>query len=46
MAAVPKYPVTPAVLVLRGAGVAYAAHLYDYVERGGTRAGTAGLRRA
>lgn len=32
-----KYPVTPAVRVLRTAGVEYTPHLYDYVEKGGTR---------
>ena len=31
------YPVTPAVRLLREKGVAFAPHLYDYVERGGTR---------
>jgi len=30
-------PVTPAVRVLRAAGVAYTEHLYRYEERGGTR---------
>ena len=32
----PKYPITPAVRVLREAGVSFTPHLYDYVERGGT----------
>jgi Cys-tRNA(Pro) deacylase len=32
-----KYPVTPAIRVLRDAGVGFEPHLYDYVERGGTR---------
>ena len=32
-----KYPVTPAVRVLRAAGVAFEGHLYEYVEKGGTR---------
>ena len=31
------YPVTPAVRLLREKGVAFAPHLYEYVERGGTR---------
>ena len=31
------YPVTPAVRLLREKGVAFEPHLYDYVERGGTR---------
>lgn len=31
----PRHPVTPAVRVLRAAGVEFVAHLYDYVERGG-----------
>lgn len=31
-----KTPVTPAVRVLRAAGVEFADHLYDYQERGGT----------
>jgi Cys-tRNA(Pro) deacylase len=37
MAAADKYPVTPAVRVLQAAGIAFAPHLYDYVEKGGTR---------
>lgn len=32
-----KPPVTPAVRALRAAKAAYTPHLYDYVERGGTR---------
>ncbi len=32
-----SYPVTPAVRVLRERKVAFEPHLYDYVERGGTR---------
>ncbi|HEY0406701.1 MAG TPA: aminoacyl-tRNA deacylase [Pyrinomonadaceae bacterium] len=32
-----KYPVTPAVRMLRDEGVEFEPHLYDYVERGGTR---------
>lgn len=31
-----KYPVTPAVRALRAAGIAFAQHLYDYVDHGGT----------
>jgi Cys-tRNA(Pro) deacylase len=31
------YPVTPAVRALREAKVAFAPHLYEYEERGGTR---------
>jgi Cys-tRNA(Pro) deacylase len=31
-----KLPVTPAVRVLRAAGVAFEGHLYDYVDGGGT----------
>jgi Cys-tRNA(Pro) deacylase len=31
-----KYPVTPAVRVLREKNVEFEPHLYDYVERGGT----------
>ena len=30
-------PVTPAVRVLRAAGVEFVPHVYDYLERGGTR---------
>lgn len=32
-----KTPVTPAVRVLRGAGVSFTEHLYRYEEHGGTR---------
>ncbi|MGE0790363.1 MAG: Cys-tRNA(Pro) deacylase [Sandaracinaceae bacterium] len=32
-----RLPVTPAIRALRAAKVAYAPHLYEYVERGGTR---------
>src|SRR3712207_4525150 len=32
-----NYPVTPAVRVLRERKVEFEPHLYDYVERGGTR---------
>jgi Cys-tRNA(Pro) deacylase len=31
------YPITPAVRHLRGKGVGFVPHLYDYVEKGGTR---------
>lgn len=31
------FPVTPAVRYLREKGVAFVPHLYEYVERGGTR---------
>jgi len=31
-----KSPVTPAVRVLRGAGISWTDHLYDYEEKGGT----------
>ncbi|HEX8499400.1 MAG TPA: Cys-tRNA(Pro) deacylase [Pyrinomonadaceae bacterium] len=31
------YPVTPAVRLLREKKVEFGSHLYDYVERGGTR---------
>jgi Cys-tRNA(Pro) deacylase len=41
----PDYPVTPAVRVLRAAGVTYAPHLYDYVEHGGTRVAAVALDR-
>jgi Cys-tRNA(Pro) deacylase len=36
-------PVTQAVRALRAAGVAFSAHLYDYVERGGTERSAAAL---
>ena len=32
-----KVPVTPAVRVLRAAGIDFVPKIYDYVERGGTR---------
>jgi Cys-tRNA(Pro) deacylase len=32
-----KHPVTPAIRVLRDEAVTFEPHLYDYVERGGTR---------
>lgn len=31
------YPITPAVRVLRQHKIEFAAHLFDYVEKGGTR---------
>lgn len=31
-----KTPVTPAVRVLRAAGIAFTDHLYEYVDKGGT----------
>lgn len=31
-----RVPSTPAVLMLRAAGIAFAPHFYDYEERGGT----------
>lgn len=37
------YPVTPAVRVLRAAGVAFVPRLYDYVEKGGTSRSSAEL---
>jgi Cys-tRNA(Pro) deacylase len=37
MSGKPPAPVTPAVRVLRAAGVAYTEHLYRYEEHGGTR---------
>lgn len=36
-------PATPAVRVLRAAKVPFSAHLYDYVERGGTAHSAAAL---
>jgi Cys-tRNA(Pro) deacylase len=36
MASKEKYPVTPAIRVLRSAGVEFEPHLYDYEEHGGT----------
>lgn len=32
----PDHPITPAVRVLREHKVAFSAHLYEYIERGGT----------
>jgi Cys-tRNA(Pro) deacylase len=37
MSGKPAAPVTPAVRVLRAAGVVYTEHFYRYEERGGTR---------
>ncbi|MEO7539432.1 MAG: YbaK/EbsC family protein [Pyrinomonadaceae bacterium] len=31
------YPVTPAIRYLREKGVAFVPHLYDYIDKGGTR---------
>jgi len=39
-----KTPVTPAIRVLRQAGVASSEHPYEYVEKGGTAATAAALR--
>jgi len=39
----PDYPITPAVRALRAAKVDFVAHLYPYVERGGTRASSEAL---
>lgn len=36
-------PVTPAIRVLRAANADFTEHLYDYVEKGGTRASSAAL---
>ncbi|MEM6992406.1 MAG: Cys-tRNA(Pro) deacylase [Myxococcota bacterium] len=38
-----RHPVTPAIRVLRHAGVAFVPRLYDYVERGGTAHSSAEL---
>jgi len=38
-----KTPVTPAIRVLREAGVSYKEHLYAYVEKGGTASTSAAL---
>jgi Cys-tRNA(Pro) deacylase len=43
MAAEAKYPVTPAIRALRGAGVSFEQHLYDYEEHGGTKRASAEL---
>lgn len=37
------YPITPAIRALRAAKVEFAPHLYDYVEKGGTRASAEAL---
>jgi Cys-tRNA(Pro) deacylase len=37
------HPVTPAVRVLRAAGVAFIARMYDYVDKGGTSRSSAML---
>jgi Cys-tRNA(Pro) deacylase len=38
-----KIPATPALHALKRAGVAFTAHLYDYVDHGGTAAAAAQL---
>jgi Cys-tRNA(Pro) deacylase len=38
-----KTPVTPAIRMLRAAGVSFTEHLYEYVEKGGTAATSAEL---
>ncbi|HWS55844.1 MAG TPA: Cys-tRNA(Pro) deacylase [Pyrinomonadaceae bacterium] len=38
-----EYPVTPAVRALREKRIGFAPHLYEYEERGGTRASAAAL---
>lgn len=43
MASRDRHPVTPAVRALRAVGAAFTGHLYDYVERGGTRASSRAL---
>jgi Cys-tRNA(Pro) deacylase len=43
VAKTPKFPVTPAIRALRDSGAIYEPQLYDYVERGGTRASSAAL---
>jgi Cys-tRNA(Pro) deacylase len=32
-----QFPVTPAIRVLRDAGIAFSQHVYNYEEKGGTR---------
>lgn len=44
MAKADELPVTQAVRVLRAAKVTFSAHLYDYVERGGTAHSAAALK--
>ena len=39
-----KAPVTPAVRQLRGAGVEFTDHLYEYEEKGGTAVSARELR--
>ncbi|TAG77808.1 MAG: Cys-tRNA(Pro) deacylase [Burkholderiales bacterium] len=39
----PDYPITPAIRVLREHKIAFTAHLYDYVEHGGTAHSAASL---
>lgn len=39
-----KYPVTPAIRLLRGENVAFEPHLYRYEEHGGTRHSATELR--
>ena len=39
----PEIPVTPAVRMLRAAGVDFRPHLYEYLDRGGTRHAAASL---
>ena len=43
MSHAPKTPMTPAIRVLREAGVGYKEHLYAYVEKGGTASTSAAL---
>jgi len=38
-----KFPVTPAIRFLRGAGIAFEPYLYNYEERGGTAASARAL---
>jgi Cys-tRNA(Pro) deacylase len=38
-----EHPVTPAIRVLRAAGVAFTPHLYDYQDKGGTGRSSAEL---
>lgn len=38
-----KYPITPAIRLLKQQGVAFEPHLYPYEERGGTRVSAAAL---
>lgn len=43
MAKIDDYPITQAIRVLREHNVNFSAHLYDYVERGGTEHSAASL---